>query len=71
MIAELAKSDPGRKVLSVILGLGLASLFRQVCKKGQCIVVKGPPVADVEKYLYRIDDRCYKYTVQARSCNAK
>lgn len=68
MIAELTMSQSGRRVLSVILGLGLASLFRQVCKKGQCIVVKGPPVQDVEKYLYKIDDQCYKYTVQARSC---
>ena len=68
MIAELAMSPAGRRVLSVILGLGLASLFRRSCVKGQCVVIKGPPVEDVEKYLYRIDGRCYKYTVQARSC---
>lgn len=68
MIAELAMSPAGKRVLSVILGLGLAALFRRSCSKGQCVVVKGPPSAETDQYVYRIDDACYKYQVKPRSC---
>jgi hypothetical protein len=50
------------------LGIGLASLFRQVCKTGKCLLIKGPSLHDVEKKMYKIDERCYTYTPSASLC---
>jgi len=56
-------------IISVILGLGLAALFRQACKDKQCIVIKGPNIEEVSKYYYKINEDCYKYTPVATECD--
>lgn len=57
------------KIISIILGLGLASLFRQVCKDDKCRVVKGPNLKEIQKNTYKIDDKCYKYKPVATVCD--
>ena len=58
----------GRIIISFLLGLGLASLFRKVCSGTNCVVVKGPNAKEVNKFYYKVDDDCYKYTPYASSC---
>ena len=70
-IKNLMQSKEGRIVISVILGFGLATIFRKVCKDNNCIVVKGPKIEDVQKYYYRIDESCYKYTPYVVDCKEK
>jgi hypothetical protein len=68
MIDNVMSSDLGQILISIILGLGLASFFRKVCKNGRCIVVKGPKLDDIKKHVYKIDNECYKYTPQSTKC---
>ena len=58
----------GSIVISVILGLGLAAVFRRACDGDGCIVIKSPDHKDVEDYVYRIDRSCYKYTPNVVPC---
>ena len=39
-IKQLINSKEGKYIISVVLGLGLATLFREVCKDKTCIVFK-------------------------------
>jgi hypothetical protein len=55
-------------IISVILGLGLAALFRRVCDGKKCIIVEGPPLRETEKYYYQIHENCYKYTPVVSEC---
>ena len=71
MIRKLAKNDVGKVIISVILGLGIAALFRKVCNDRSCIIIKGPPIDTVEKNIYSFDGRCYKYKAKSTSCNNK
>lgn len=57
------------KCISIILGLGLASLFRQACKGDKCVVIKGPKLQEIEKHIYKIDDKCYKYKPIPTMCS--
>ena len=57
--------------ISIILGLGLASLFRQVCKGNECYIVKGPNVKEISKKIYKIDDACYTYSPHATKCSSQ
>ena len=68
MLDKLLNTALGKIILSIILGLGLASLFRQVCKGGNCIIIKGPPITETSKYYYKVDDDCFKYTPVATEC---
>lgn len=68
MLKNLAKDDLGKTIISVIVGLGLASLFRKVCNDRSCIIIRGPPIEDVTNKIYSFDDKCYKYEVENTSC---
>ena len=67
---EVLNTKAGSILVSIILGLGLAAMFRQVCKDKQCIVIKGPNVQETQKYYYKVKDDCYKYTPEVTDCDA-
>ena len=64
-------TDTGIKFVSIIFGLGLASLFRKTCSENNCIIVKGPPYKQIENKIYSFDGKCYKYNTLATSCKNK
>jgi len=63
-------SETGKVMFSIILGLGLASLFRTVCKGKNCMVFKAPPLDDVAGKTFKYGNKCYKYNATASSCDA-
>jgi hypothetical protein len=65
---KLMYSKLGRYVISIILGFGLASLFRSVCKEKGCFDFKGPPLESIQKYVYRFNESCYKFNEEAIRC---
>lgn len=69
MLAEIMNHPVGRILISVLLGFGLATLFRKVCNGKHCIVVKGPPMDELNKFYYKIDEDCYKYTPYEAQCD--
>ena len=67
----LYDSELGLKFISILLGFGLASLFRQVCKDDKCRIIKGPNIKEIERQIYKIDDKCYKYKPVATVCDIR
>lgn len=61
-------SERGSIVISIVLGFGLATFFRKVCKGRGCLMVRSPPLAELKKNLYKIDGQCYRYRPYAVSC---
>ena len=70
MIGRILESKLGQILISIILGLGLATVFRKVCKDN-CVIVKGPSLDEINKFYYKIDDDCFKYTPQVTHCDSK
>lgn len=66
MIKNLLKSKSGKIIISCILGLGLASLFKKVCIDDNCLIIKSPN--NVGGKIFKNDDKCYKYTPHSISC---
>jgi len=69
MITDFLKHPTGQIIISLILGFGLAALFRQACKGNDCILISPPDKNDLKKYYYKIDDDCFKYTPVATQCH--
>lgn len=67
-LEDTMKSSAGCLIISSVLGLGLATMFRRVCKDGRCIVLEGPDRRLVERYIWRSNDTCYKYTAVPAPC---
>lgn len=68
ILSDIMDNPTGRIIVSIILGFGLATIFRKVCSGHSCVVIKGPPINEVSKYYYKIDEDCYKYTPYTSSC---
>jgi hypothetical protein len=71
MLKKMMENEAMAIIVSIILGLGFASLFRQVCKGDSCIIVKGPNVKEISKKVYKIDEKCYKYMPNATTCSSQ
>jgi len=69
-LQRLLHTETGRIIISIVLGLGIASLFRKVCKDRSCISFRAPPLKDLEKDTYKLDDKCYEYKTKAVKCEA-
>jgi len=57
--------------MSALLGFGLATLFRTVCKGKNCIVFKAPPMDEIKDKVYKHENKCYKFTTVTTKCDAK
>jgi hypothetical protein len=67
---RLLTTQTGIFFISVLLGLGLATLFRKVCNDKNCIVFNGPILNEVEGKIFEEDGECYTYTLTKEACNS-
>jgi len=68
-VRRLLDTQLGRNVISILLGLGLASLFNKVCKDKNCIVFNGPVLTEFDGKIYKNGEKCYKYSLQPDKCD--
>lgn len=64
-VKRFLHTEVGKILISVILGLGVASLFRKVCKDKECIEFKGPVIHEIDGRIFKYGDDCYKYKQKA------
>lgn len=70
-IKRLIHTPMGQIMLSMILGLGLASMFRHVCHGKNCIKFNGPVISEIDGKIYKFGDTCYQYKTKHVKCDAK
>lgn len=69
-VQRLLNTPLGKAFISILLGLGLATLFRKACTDKNCIVFNGPIITDIEGKIYKHGDKCYKYTSASDKCDS-
>ena len=67
-LERLLNSKMGKVALSIILGFGLATLFRKVCTDKNCIVFNGPVISETD--IYKHDEKCLQYSMESTSCDS-
>lgn len=66
---RLLTTPLGQMIISILLGIGLATLFHNVCKDKNCIVFNGPVISNIEGKTYKYNEKCYKYTINSTICS--
>lgn len=61
----------GKYLVSTILGIGLASIFRKSCQNKECLVFSAPHHQDIADNIYRHNNKCYSFASSSVSCNTK
>ena len=59
----------GQMLISIILGIGLASLFRKSCKDRKCLVFRATPINKIKKQVFKFNDKCYTFHESATKCD--
>lgn len=70
-LKNIIKSKTGKTIMSIILGLGLATLFRSYCYEKKCLVFLSKNQKYVEDKIFEEDNKCYKYNLKSTSCETK
>ncbi len=65
------KSRTGSVLISVIWGLGIAALFKQVCKGDNCIIIKGPDPKVIRNNIYGHNDGCVQFEPYIVPCKGE
>lgn len=68
---KFINSKQGKYLMSILLGLGLASLFRTICKGSKCNVIKAPPMEEIDGQIYKFDGKCYEMQTNPIKCDPK
>ena len=68
-IERILHGKIGKIFMSVLLGLGLATLFRKVCNDRNCIVFKAPNIKKIQNQIFKFQDKCYTFTENIEKCN--
>lgn len=69
-LSKFVHTESGKYLMSIILGFGLATLFRTVCKGKNCLIVKAPPLDEIQDKIYKHQGKCYKFTPVTTKCEA-
>ena len=68
-IHRLLYSKYSKILISMLLGFGLATLFRKECKNDSCLERKGPKIEDLENKIFKHDNNCYSLSYTSEKCD--
>jgi hypothetical protein len=68
-VKRVMNTPAGGIGMSLIIGIGLAALFRKACENGACIEYIAPPVKEVTEKVWGYDGACYTYVPRDVSCD--
>jgi len=65
---KFVHSQTGKIIMSVLLGFGLATFFRAICKGTHCRIISAPPMEEIDNQTYKFDNKCYKLEKNSIKC---
>lgn len=68
-IIKFINSPKGKYILSILLGLGLATLFRKACNSRNCLVFKAPDLDKINNKIFNHNNKCYEFHEESTSCS--
>jgi thiosulfate reductase cytochrome b subunit len=69
-LGKFVHTETGKILMSILLGFGLASLFRKICKDRECLIFHAPSLDDFKDKIYKNDSgKCVKYNPIQSKCN--
>ena len=68
-IRRFLYSKHSKYIISILLGIGLASLFRKVCNDRSCLIFKGANINKINNQIFKYNNKCYKYKHNITKCD--
>jgi hypothetical protein len=55
-------------LISIMLGFGLAAIFRPLCKGPECLILRGPPVSEIKGAAFQFGSKCVEFIPTPQEC---
>ena len=68
MIQQYLSKPAIRTAVMILLGIGLAAIFRTTCEDERCVVIRAPDPANVENQVFKYADGCYRFQAKIVPC---
>ena len=69
-LGKFVHTETGKMLMSILLGFGLASLFRTICKDRECLIFHAPSLDDFKDKIYKTNSgKCVKYNPVPSKCS--
>lgn len=65
---KLLHTQNGRYIMSALLGFGLATLFKTVCKGNNCIAFQAPNLEKIKDDIFIHNSQCYRFNTMTTTC---
>ena len=62
------KTPSGKIIMSILLGIGLATLFRSVCDDESCTEYVAVQPEEIKNKIIKNNGKCYTYTMETTKC---
>lgn len=66
---EIINTTRGKYVFSILLGLGLATLFRKACTSRNCLLFRAPSLNNIKGKAFGFNKKCYNFEEKSISCS--
>jgi hypothetical protein len=66
---KFVHTKTGKTLMSILMGFGLATIFRSVCKNRRCLIFHAPPLEELKDKIYKFDNKCYSYSTVQTKCD--
>jgi len=71
MIIDAFKNPIVKMLVSFMFGLAIVLVISPICRGRSCMVVKAPPIHEVQDAVYHIASKCYKFETVQMECPAQ
>jgi len=70
MISKLLHTPVFGSIVSFMLGLAIVMVVTPMCRGINCMIIKAPPLHEVNKSVYHIAKKCYTFEAVPMECPA-
>jgi hypothetical protein len=68
-VKRLINGKFSKYVISAIIGIGLATLFRKACNSRNCLVFKAPPIEKIRNQIFKYNNKCFTFKEKVGTCD--
>ena len=70
MLTKKFGTNEGRILFSILLGVGLAGIFRKSCENRNCLMFTAPPLDKIHHRTYKHEGSCYQFRERSVKCDS-
>lgn len=71
MIIDAFKNPIFKMLVSFMFGLAIILVISPICRGRSCMVIKAPPIHEINDSVYHIASKCYKFETVQMECPAQ